>query len=171
MGAFLPLDLYSMVYFIIREIFGFPRQFPIVWENAAKSIELGEPRKLVPIFSLVFGYFSSIRFPFNGIYCYHMGNAWFFQSKSTLWALWLFFHSIIFFICSKIYWFLKTKNGKKRSGKLLFLKKQNQFQACRNSKQNISIEEVRMGEISSKIRNINIYQAKACHPTQIFPYF
>ena len=58
--------------------------FPIAWENAVKSIELGEPRKLVPIFSLTYGYFSSIRFPFYGILCYHMGNAWFFPSKSTL---------------------------------------------------------------------------------------
>ena len=43
-GCFLSLDSYSVVYFIIREMFGFPRQFPIGWENAVKSIELGEPR-------------------------------------------------------------------------------------------------------------------------------
>ena len=43
-GCFLSLDSYSMVYFIIREMFGFPRLFPIGWENAVKSIELGEPR-------------------------------------------------------------------------------------------------------------------------------
>ena len=29
---------------------GFPHQFPIAWENAAKSIELGESGKLVLIF-------------------------------------------------------------------------------------------------------------------------
>ena len=84
----------------------------MAWENAVKSIELGEPRKLVPIFSLTYGYFSSIRFPFYGILCYHMGNAWFFPSKSTLWPLWLFFYSIIFCVSSKIYWFPKRQNRK-----------------------------------------------------------
>ena len=63
-GAFFPLDSHFMVYFIIYEIFGFPLQFPIAWENAGKSIALGEPRKLVPIFSLNYGCFYSIRFPF-----------------------------------------------------------------------------------------------------------
>ena len=103
MGAFFPLDSYSMIYFIICEIHGFPLQFPIAWENAAKSIELGEPMKLVPIFPLTNGYSSSIRFPFYGIFCYYRGNAWFFPSKFTLRALWLFFHSITFSACSKIY--------------------------------------------------------------------
>ena len=42
----------------------------MAWENAVKSIELGEPRKLVPIFSLTYGYFSSIRFPFYDLFCY-----------------------------------------------------------------------------------------------------
>ena len=73
-GAFFPLHSHSMVYFIICEIHGFPHQFPIACENAVKFIELGEPRKLVPIFFLNYGYFSSIRFPFYGILCYHMGN-------------------------------------------------------------------------------------------------
>ena len=50
MGAFFPLDSHPMVYFIICEMHGFPRQFPITWENAAKSIKLGEPGKLIPIF-------------------------------------------------------------------------------------------------------------------------
>ena len=108
-GAFFPLDSHSMVYFIICEIHGFPHQFPVAWENAVKSIKLGVPRNLVPIFSLTYGYFSSIRFPFYGILCYHRGNA-----KSTLRALWLFFHSITFSTCSKIYWFLKRKNKKTR---------------------------------------------------------
>ena len=101
MGAFFSLDLHSMVYFIICEMHEFPVQFPIAWENGMKSIELGEPRKLVPIFSLTYGYFSSIRFPFYGILCYHTGNAWFSPSKSTLWPLWLFFHSIIFLLVPK----------------------------------------------------------------------
>ena len=102
----------------------FPVQFPIAWENGMKSIELGEPRKLVPIFSLTYGYFSCIRFPFYGIICFHRRNAWFFSSKSTLWPLMLFSHSIIFYSYSKIYWFFERKNRKTRQGKLLFLKKE-----------------------------------------------
>ena len=35
----------------------FPHQFPIALENAAKSIELREPGKLVPILSPKYGYF------------------------------------------------------------------------------------------------------------------
>ena len=62
MGAFFPLDSHSVVYFIIYEMHGFPDQFPIAWESAAKSIKLGEPGKLVPIASPKYGYFSSIRF-------------------------------------------------------------------------------------------------------------
>ena len=55
MGVFFPLDSNSVVDFIICEIRGFPHQFPIAWENTAKSIKLGEPRKFVPIFSLIYG--------------------------------------------------------------------------------------------------------------------
>ena len=55
MGVFFPLDSNSVVDFIICEIRGFPHQFPIAWENVAKSIKLGEPRKFVPIFSLIYG--------------------------------------------------------------------------------------------------------------------
>ena len=58
MDAFFPLDSHSIVHFTC-EIHGFPHQFPIAWKNAVKSIELGERRKLVPIFSLIYGYFSS----------------------------------------------------------------------------------------------------------------
>ena len=43
-GCFFPIRF-------ICEIHRFPHQFPIAWENAVKSIKLGEPRKLVPIFS------------------------------------------------------------------------------------------------------------------------
>ena len=82
MGAFFPLDLHSVVYFIICEMHGFPHQFPIAWENAVKSIKLGETRKLVPIFSLTYGHFSSIRLSSYGILS-HMGNAWFFPSISN----------------------------------------------------------------------------------------
>ena len=60
----------------------FPHQFPIALENAAKSIKLGEPRKLICIFSLMYGHFSSIRFPSCSI-LYHMGNTWFFPSISN----------------------------------------------------------------------------------------
>ena len=48
-ALFFPLDSHAMVYFIICEIHGFPNPFPITWENTAKSIELGEPGKLVPM--------------------------------------------------------------------------------------------------------------------------
>ena len=82
MGAFFQLDLHCKVYFIICEIHGFPHQFPIAWENSANSIKLREPRKLVPIFSLMYGHFSSIRFRSYGI-LYHMRNAWFFLSISN----------------------------------------------------------------------------------------
>ena len=78
-GVFFPLDSHPVVNFIICEIHGFPHQFPIAWENAAKSIKLGECGKLVTIFTPTYGYFSSIRFPFYGI-LYHMGNAWVFPS-------------------------------------------------------------------------------------------
>ena len=78
-GDFLPLDSHHVLYFIICEIHGLPHQFPIAWENAAKSIELGEPGKLVPIFSPKYGYFSSVRFPSYGI-LHHMGNALLFPS-------------------------------------------------------------------------------------------
>ena len=156
MGVFFPLDSHSMVYFTICEIHGFPLQFPIAWENAGKSIELGEPRKLVPIFSLTYGYFSSIRFPFYGILCYHMGNAWFFPSKSTLWALWLFFHSIIFSTCSKIYWFLKRKSRKTRQGKLFFLKKEKPIPGTLGFKAKC-IKRRRVNGCNFIKRNINVY--------------
>ena len=76
---------------------GFPLRFPIAWENAVKSIELGEPRKLVPIFSLTYGYFSSIRFPFSGIFCYHRGNAWF-SHQSSLCELSSCFCTVLLFL-------------------------------------------------------------------------
>ena len=50
--------------------------------KCSKSIKLGEPGKLVPIFSWMYGYFSSIRFRSYGI-LYHMGSAWLFPSIST----------------------------------------------------------------------------------------
>ena len=167
MGAFFSLDSHSMVYFIICEIHEFPVQFPIAWENGMKSIELGEPTKLVPIFSLTYGYFSSIRIPFYGIICCHKRNAWFFSSKSTLWPLWLFSRSIIFYSYSKIYWFLERKNRKTWQGKLLFLKKR------KTNPRHVGIQSKIYQRKKSewmRVSNINVYLAKACHPTQIFPY-
>ena len=82
MGVFFPLDSHLMVYFIICEIHGSHHQFLIAWENAAKSIELRQPGKLVPIAFPKYEYFSSIRFPSYGI-LYHMGNAWLFPSISN----------------------------------------------------------------------------------------
>ena len=169
-GTFLPSDSHPM-YFMTWEMHGFPHQFPIAWENAAKSIKLGELGRLVPIFPLKYGYFSSIRFPSYGI-LYHMKNAWLFPSiawentaKSTLWAHRLFFHSIIVLTHSKIWWFLKRTNRKNQLGKLCFLKKKNQFQARWNLKQNISKEGEGMDVISSNKRNINIYYAQVSQPT------
>ena len=97
-----------MIYFVICEIHGFPLQFPIASENAVKSIALGEPRKLVPIFSLFYGYLSSIRFLFYGIFCYHRGNTWFSLSKSTLRAL-CFSKVLLFLLVPKFIDSLKEK--------------------------------------------------------------
>ena len=99
MGAFFQLDSHSMVFIIIFiiicEMHGFPNQFSIAWEKAVKSIELGEPRKLVPIFFLTCGHFSSITFPSYGI-LYHMGNAWFFPSISNSRGKWSKIHPVSF---------------------------------------------------------------------------
>ena len=76
MGGFFQLDSHSMIFNKICEIHGFPHQFSIAWENETKSFELVEPRKLVPIFSLAYGLFSSITFPSYDI-LYYMVNAWF----------------------------------------------------------------------------------------------
>ena len=37
--VFFPLDCHPVVYFIIREMYGFSRQFPKAWEIAGKPIE------------------------------------------------------------------------------------------------------------------------------------
>ena len=57
MGAFLQPDSHPVTYFITWEMLRFPHKFPIALENAAKSIELREPGKLVPILSPKYGYF------------------------------------------------------------------------------------------------------------------
>ena len=132
MSAFFPLDSHSMVYFIIREILGFPHQFPIAWENAEKSIEMGGPRKLVPIFpwgmdtflpsdSRLMVYFTIMEMHgFSHEFLIAHKNA----TKSPLWAFWLFFHSIIVSTCSKIYWCVKRENRKKTIRQTAFLKKE-----------------------------------------------
>ena len=47
MGDFSPYNFHPTVYFIIQEMHGCPREFLIVWENATKPFEWGEPGKLV----------------------------------------------------------------------------------------------------------------------------
>ena len=74
MGAFFSSDSNPVVYFIIWEMHGFPRQFLIVQENTAKLIVWGETGKLVLILFPYYGRFFSIRFPFYGI-LHQMGNA------------------------------------------------------------------------------------------------
>ena len=96
-GAFFPLDSYFMVYFIIYEIYGFPLQFPIAQENAGKSIELGEPRKLVPVFSLNYGCFSSIRFPFM-VYFVTTGEMHGFSHQNPLCELSGSFSTVLLFL-------------------------------------------------------------------------
>ena len=58
MGAFLQPDSHLVIYFITWKMLRFPHQFLIALENAAKSIELRELGKLVPILSPKYGYFS-----------------------------------------------------------------------------------------------------------------
>ena len=48
-GAFFPLDSHPMVLFITWEMYGFSNQFPIAWENSAKTIKWAKLGKLVPI--------------------------------------------------------------------------------------------------------------------------
>ena len=49
MGAFFPLDSHPMILFITWEMYGFFNQFPIAWENSAKTMKWAKPRKLVLI--------------------------------------------------------------------------------------------------------------------------
>ena len=60
-GAFSLLDSHPVEYFKICGMHGLPHQSPIAWENTAKSLELGEPGKLLPSFWPK--YFSHSRFP------------------------------------------------------------------------------------------------------------
>ena len=54
---FFPLYSHPVDYFITWEMHGFPHQFPITQENAAKSIELGEPGNWYPFFPEIMGIF------------------------------------------------------------------------------------------------------------------
>ena len=64
MCAFFPLDSHPLVHFIICEIHGFPHQFPMTWENAAKSIELEELGNWSPFFPQSMGIFLPSDFHF-----------------------------------------------------------------------------------------------------------
>ena len=77
MGTFFPSNSHPMVYFIIWEMQGFPRQFPINWENGTKSILWKEPGKLVTILFTECEKLSSIRFR-SYVILHHMWNEWVF---------------------------------------------------------------------------------------------
>ena len=57
MGAFFPLDSHTMILFITWEMYGFFNQFPIAWENPAKTVEWAKPGKLAPILFPQYGCF------------------------------------------------------------------------------------------------------------------
>ena len=48
-GHFFLLDSLPMVLYITWQMCGFSNQFPIAWENSAKTIKWAKPGKLVPI--------------------------------------------------------------------------------------------------------------------------
>ena len=77
MGAFFPFDSHPMVFFITWKKHWFPHQFLVAQENTAKTIEFGEPERLLPVHSLKYGYSSPTRFPSYYI-IYYMKNAWLF---------------------------------------------------------------------------------------------
>ena len=180
MSAFFQVDSHSMVYFIC-EIHGFPHQFSKAWENAAKSIELGEPRKLVPVFSMTYEHFSPIRLPSYRI-LYHMENAWFSSSISNSTekcskihpvSFLVVFHSIIVSNSSKISWFLKRKNRKNRSGQLPFLKKGKPIPGTLWLKARYNKRRRGNGYNFIKNKEYKYILGKSMPPipTQIFPYF
>ena len=69
----------------------------MAWENAVKSIELGEPRKLIIIFSLTYGYFSSIRFPFM-VYFVTTWEMHGFPHQNSFCVLSGYFSTVLFFL-------------------------------------------------------------------------
>ena len=112
------LDSNPRVYFKMCEIHGFYRQLRIAWKNAAKSIELGGPGKLAPIFSATYGYFFPIRFPSYGI-PYHMGNAWIFPSISNTIGICSKIHPVIsqFVFPEHYFFYLFSKSDGSLKGK------------------------------------------------------
>ena len=60
--AFFLSDFHLMVYFITREMYGFPHQFSIALGNAAKPIKWGKSGKLVPTLFPQYGCFFSLDF-------------------------------------------------------------------------------------------------------------
>ena len=81
MGTFFPSNYHPMVYLIIWEMHGLPRQFSIDWGNATKPNAWGKSGKLVFILFLSYGFFFPISFPSYGI-LHHMWNAWVSQTIS-----------------------------------------------------------------------------------------
>ena len=73
MGHLSPYNSHPTVRFLIWEMHGFPHQFLIVEEYAAKLIVWGENGKLVVILFPYYWHFFPIRFPFYGT-LHHMGN-------------------------------------------------------------------------------------------------
>ena len=75
MDAFFPSDNYPVVYFSIWGMYGFPRKFPEIRENATKPVVWGKSGKLIIIlFPIVWVLFSHL-IPILW-YIQHMGNAW-----------------------------------------------------------------------------------------------
>ena len=98
----------------------------IAWENAVKSIEFRKPRKLVPIFSLAYGYFSSMTILWYILLPQRKCMA--FPIKIHYTSSLVVFSQYYLCTCSKVYWFLKRKS-KKNS----FLKKKKKKEKTNSS--------------------------------------
>ena len=75
--CFCSLNSHPVVYFIIQEMYGFPRQFLIAWENPTKHILWKGPGKLVLIL------FPQCRCFFSNTFSSYGGNYTGFQSISS----------------------------------------------------------------------------------------
>ena len=82
----------------------------IAWENAVKSIEFRKPRKLVPIFSLTYGYFPSMTILRYILLPQRKCMA--FPIKIHYTSSLVVFSQYYLCTCSKVYWFLKRKSKK-----------------------------------------------------------
>ena len=126
-GFFFPIRFTFYGILIICEIHGFLHQFPMAWENAVKSIELGEPRKLIFIFSLTYGYFSSIRFPFM-VYFVTRWEMHGFPHQNPLCVLSGYFSTVLFFLLvPKSIDSLKEKTEKTDKVNYFFKKRKTNF--------------------------------------------